>query len=355
MPNFCSGLILLLSVAGKLSLAGDALAADTREPDPLFQDQDILEIHITGPMSTLVDDRPDEEYLPGTFSWMEPGGERMTVDIGIRTRGNFRRQKDTCRFPPLRINFKKGDVKDTLFDKQDALKLVTHCRDRSERHEQLVLREYLVYRMLKVLTDTSYRVRLLKVRYTDTEDDDDDRESFGIFIEHSKRFRKRTGLEELEVQRTRHDRLEPDNAALTAIFHYMIGNTDYSPIAGPEEGECCHNSDLFVAGDGRAYAVPYDFDMSGMVDAPYAVPNERFGLRKVTQRLYRGYCVHNAALSNAASTFSARRDALFALIDNQDQLTARTAKQMRSYLEKFYEIIDDRKAFERYIIEACRG
>ncbi|MDX1518380.1 MAG: hypothetical protein R3288_16145 [Woeseiaceae bacterium] len=355
MLNTCSGFLLLLALASKASMAVDADAAEPRAPDPLFQDHDVVEIHITAPMSTLVDERPDEDYLPATLSWVEPGGERMTVDIGIRTRGNFRRQKDTCRFPPLRVNFKKGDVKDTLFHKQDALKLVTHCRDRSDRYEQNVLKEYLIYRMLNVLTDTSYRVRLLRVRYTDTEDEDDEREAFGFFIEHAKRFGKRTGLEEFEVQRTRYDRLDAANAALTAIFHYMIGNTDYSPIAGPEEGECCHNSDLYKAADGHAYAVPYDFDMSGMVDAPYAVPNERFGLRRVTQRLYRGYCVHNAGLGGAAQVFRDKRDALYALIDNEGSLTSKTAAQMRKYLDSFYDVIDDRKKFSREIIEECRG
>lgn len=355
MPNLRSAILPALVLAGILPLAGDVAAREPGQPDPLFRSQDILEIHIAGPMSTLVDERPDDEYLPAKLSWLEPGGERMTVDIGIRTRGNFRRRKQTCGFPPLRINFKKSEVEDTLFHKQDALKLVTHCRDRSESYEQNLLKEYLVYRILNVLTDTSYRVRLLRVRYTDTEDGDDDREAYGVLVEHSKRFGKRTGLEDLEVQRTHYDQLEPAYAALTAMFHFLIGNTDYSPIAGPEEDECCHNADLFSKQDGLAYPVPYDFDMSGMVNAPYAVPNERFRIRRVTQRLYRGYCVHNASLADAARAFRDERDSLFALIDNEDTLTPRTAKKMRRYLESFYEIIDDRRKFDREIIGECRG
>lgn len=355
MPKLRSAILPVLVLAGFLPPAGDAAARDPGQPDPLFTNQDILEIHISGPMSTLVDDRPDDEYLPAKLSWLEPGGEQMTVDIGIRTRGNFRRRKETCGFPPLRVNFRKDDVKDTLFHKQDALKLVTHCMDRRDKYEQNLLKEYLIYRMLNVLTDTSYRVRLLRVRYTDTEDDDDAREAYGVFIEHSKRFGKRTGLEELAVQRTRYDNLEPAYAALTAMFHFMIGNTDYSPIAGPDEDECCHNADLFGADDGLAYPVPYDFDMSGMVNAPYAAPNERFGIRKVTQRLYRGYCVHNSFLAGAAETFRDKRGLLLALIDDEDTLTDKTAKSMRRYLDSFYEIIDDRKSMDRKIIQACRG
>jgi len=37
------------------------------------------------------------------------------------------------------------------------------------------------------------------------------------------------------------------------------------------------------------YAVPYDFDHSGLVNASYAVPNELLGTEKVTERVYRGF------------------------------------------------------------------
>lgn len=355
MPNQRPGILSLLAAASLLASAGEVFAGSAGKPDRLFESHDLLDIHITAPMSTLVKERPNEDYLPAKLSWLEPDGRRMTVDIGIRTRGNFRRRKDTCRFPPLRLNFRKGEVKDTVFHKQNALKLVTHCRDRSEKYEQLLLKEYLIYRMFNELTDLSYRVRLLRVRYTDTEDDRDDREAYGVLIEHAKRFGKRTGLDELELQRTKPDRLEPAYAALTGVFHFMIGNTDYSPIAGAADDECCHNADLFAGEDGLAYPVPYDFDMSGMVNAPYAAPNERFKLRNVTQRLYRGYCMHNAFLPAAADAFRENRDALYGLIDEESRLTPRTAKAMRKYLNSFYAVIDDRKDFEDDITEECRG
>lgn len=350
--NMRTGILLLLASASMLPLSGDVAAG---EPDPLFQSHEVLEIHITGPMSTLIRERPKEEYLPARLSWLEPGGEQMTVDIGIRTRGNYRRQKETCWVPPLRINFKKGDVKDTLFHKQDAVKLVTHCKDRSEKYEQLVLKEYLIYRMLNVLTDKSYLVRPLKVRYTDTEDDGDDRVAFGMLIEHSKRFAKRTGLDELEVQSTRFTKLEPAYTGLTSVFHFMIGNTDYSPIAGPKDEECCHNADLFAGADGQVYPVPYDFDMSGMVDAPYATPNPRFKIRNVRQRLYRGHCLHNAYLPDAVQTFLDKRELLYSLVSNEPALTDRTRKTMQKYLDSFYDVIENRKRLDRDIIEACRG
>ena len=39
--------------------------------------------------------------------------------------------------------------------------------------------------------------------------------------------------------------------------------------------------------------MPYDFDYSGLVDAPYAVPPDSIHLANVRVRRYRGFCLHN--------------------------------------------------------------
>ena len=128
-----------LIAAMLLFAAPVAMALEAGKPDPLFQDDSVIEIAITAPMGPLLDKRPDEDYLPGTLSYTEADGSVVEFDIGIRTRGNFRRQPRVCPFPPLRINIKKSEAKGTLFRKQDKLKLVAHCRDNSERYEQNVI------------------------------------------------------------------------------------------------------------------------------------------------------------------------------------------------------------------------
>ena len=63
--------------------------------------------------------------------------------------------------------------------------------------------------------------------------------------------------------------------------------------------------------------VPYDFDYSGLVDAPYAVPPEGIPVENVRQRNYRGYCAHMAQARAIAAQLSPRRaefSALFATI-----------------------------------------
>jgi hypothetical protein len=300
----------LLIAAALLLAIQVAFALEPGEPDPLFQDDSVLEITITAPMKPLLGHRPDEEYLPGTLSYTEADGSVVDIDIGIRTRGNYRRQPRVCPFPPLRINIDKSQAQNTLFHKQDKLKLVAHCRDNSERYEQNVIREYLAYRILNTLTEVSYRVRLARVTYIDSEQEDEDRVRYAFFIEHKDRLSSRLGLPEIATSAIQVADLEGAYSDLTSLFQFMIGNTDFSPIAGAEGEDCCHNSTLLGNEGGPVYAIPYDFDMSGLVDAPYAEPNPRFRIKRVTQRLYRGRCAHIDNLGVSLQLFQDSREAI---------------------------------------------
>ena len=71
----------------------------------------------------------------------------------------------------------------------------------------------------------------------------------------------------------------------------MIGNTDFSTLTGPGGANCCHNNRLFKGEQDRFLtSIPYDFDSTGLVNAPYAYPNPTIKLFSVRARLYRGFC-----------------------------------------------------------------
>lgn len=332
---------------------GWADAQEAGEPDPLFQDTAIIDITITAPFPSLLKRRPNEEYLPGSLSYNDADGNVVTMDIGIRTRGNYRRQPRVCPFPPLRVNLDKSQVKGTLFRKQDKLKLVAHCRDRSERYEQGVIREYLAYQILNALTDISYRARLVRVTYLDSENKHDERVQYAFFIEHKRRMSKRIGLPEIITPGIKTAQLEGAYSDLTSLFEYFIGNTDFSPIAGAKGEDCCHNTTLFGNEGQPIYAVPYDFDMSGFVDAPYAEPNPHFKIRSVTQRLYRGRCTHIGNLDDSVRAFQEKREEIFAMIANQPELTAKTRKSVTKFVEGFYKVLDNPKKVDRNIRKQC--
>ena len=135
----------------------------------------------------------------------------------------------------------------------------------------------------------------------------------------------------------------------------MIGNTDFSPIAGPKNEDCCHNHTPF-SGDGAViYSIPYDFDQCGLVDAPHAAPNPRFRLRTVRQRLYRGRCINNELLPVTFEELRSKRPILEALVTEQAELTSLTRRKNAKFLDSFYRVIDNPKSVQKQISRKCIG
>ena len=320
--------------------------------DPLFASDEILDVRIEAPFSMLSKVRPDEEEAAGKFSYRGADGELVEFDIAVRTRGRLRRGKEICAFPPFRLNFKKSQVKDTLFHKQDKLKLVSHCRHNARPYEQSVISEYLVYRIFNLLTERSFHVRLLRATYTHTDRDRED-QGYAIIIEHKDRLEKQLGGKTIDTQRVKIDSIVPEDLNLTSVFQYLIGNTDFSPIASAPEEDCCHNQVLFTREGAKSLTVPYDFDQSGLVDAPYAAPNPRFKLRNVRDRLYRGRCMNNERLPATLELFRERRADIEALIENQEGLADKTRRSMLDYIGQFYRTIDEPKRLTREIVKRC--
>lgn len=322
------------------------------EPDLLFQSNAALNVSFSGPFTTLIEERPKDDYLPGVIRYEDPNGTEVALDVEIRARGHFRHQ--ACDYPPVLLNFKNAQTKGTLFKKQKKLKLVIPCKY-SGQYEQIILREYLAYRILNAVTDMSFRVRLLRVTFGNTEKNRKNPEvRYAFLIEHKNRLAERYDMKDLKIERTSVAAIVPDRLNLTSIFNFLIGNTDFSPIAGPPDSKCCHNYVLFRdKKKDPIIAVPYDFDQSGFVDAPYATPAEPFKLRSVRQRLYRGRCVNNEYLDSSLQRFKDRRGQIFDLINEQEGLSPSTRKKLISYVGQFYRLIDKPSDVDRYIIGKC--
>ncbi len=320
--------------------------------DPLFTDPQILALRITAPFEQLMDERNGED-LPGTVRWQAAGGSEVTLEAGIRTRGRFRGDSKNCSFAPLRLNFKKSAVAGTLFDGQDKLKLVTHCRSKSLRYEQGVVREYLAYRMFNALTPTSFRVRLLDVTYIDSASPTDEKQTYAFLIEDDERLAARAGMERAEIPATTLEALDPGFNSLVSMFEYFIGNTDFSPITGPPGETCCHNTVLLEDPAGVLYPVPYDFDMSGMVDAPYAGADRRFQIEDVKTRVYRGRCQNNEHVPATIDAFMSARTGIEQLLQDTPELSGKTRRDMSRYVQSFYATIEDEARVRKLFLQSC--
>jgi hypothetical protein len=336
-------IMLLLVVLTQPTAAADSVA-------PLFLSESPLEVEITAPLSTLVRERSETEYLPGTFSYREADGTPVELDIKLRARGNFRHRN--CDFPPVTLNFRRSQVEGTLFDRQNKLKMVAHCKI-TRRYEQSVVREYLAYRLLNSMTDLSFRVRLLNVVWVDSEERRGTMVRSAFLIEHKNGLAARIGMEEQEIESAELSAIPPEYLNLLSMFQYLIGNVDFSPIAG-SDGECCHNYAMFGNDVDSLVAIPYDFDFSGFVNAPNAIPDTERGVERVGQRVYRGYCANNGFVGDSVAKFKRAREELYALVADQEALEPSVRRNIAEYMDGFYEVINDPRQVEDEIIGACR-
>lgn len=340
-------LFLLMSLfVGLIVFAQDYSKGDAL---PIFSDHDVLNITLRGDFKTILDDVGDDRREHLGFLEYVDGDDTLVFNIKIETRGNFRRNPDNCVFPPLRINFIKKQVKGTLFEGLDKVKLVTHCRPNSKTYRQYVMGEYLVYRVYNIITDTSFRARPFMINYVDEPSGKKSQESFGFFIEPDDALEDRLGLDEIKQKYFMQDSTQYQHMSRLAVFQYFVGNTDWAVST-------LHNIKLFRASDSaRPYAIPYDFDWCGVINTVYSRPLPRFELESVTDRLFRGYCRTRDDLEVQFNYFRDKKAEIFQLYENFEPLQKRKRKDALSYYEDFYEIIENEALIELEFMENCLG
>ena len=351
MRHTCIGHLL---TAMSLALSAPASAYEQDPEQPLFSSHDVLNITLEAPFKTLIRESDKPEDFAAKLSYAEHSGQEYDFDIKLRARGDFRRDKDHCRLPPLRVNFKKKQVKGSLFENQNKLKPVTHCNPKSSIYDQYVLKESLVYRTLNLLTDTSFRIRLLRVNYVDTEGKWRLGEHYGFFIEHKDHLARRNHASVPDIRQIRPAQLEPGRSNIMEVFQYLIGNTDWSFLGGPGDEVCCHNAILLSDTKGQFIPVPYDFDITGMVDPPYAVIDRRFRLASVRKRLYRGFCGPTRMIDKTIALYLDRKDAIYRMYRDYPALNNRSRAHSIEYLDSFYKTADDPKRVRKKLVGKCR-
>jgi hypothetical protein len=314
---------------------------------PLFASHEMLKIGLRANFDVLLDDVGDDRIEHHGFLEYYDGNDTVVLQVKIKTRGNFRRDADNCTFPPLRINFKKKEVVGTVFEGMDKIKLVTHCRPNSKAYRQNVLSEYMVYRVFNILTDTSFRVRPAIIHYIDSAKGKNTQESYAFFIEPDEVLAERIGAEEIKQKYLMQDSTRYQHMSLLAVFQYFIGNTDWAVST-------LHNIKLFVTDTLQpAYAIPYDFDWSGVVDAFYAAPQPRFELTSVTQRLFRGFCRSREELQHEFDYFKMKKVEIYEIHENCEFLTKRQRKDILNYYDDFYDIIENEAMIKLEFMDKC--
>jgi len=326
------------------------------KPAKLFSTNDTLTVTITAPWRDIVKDEKNQEPYPAKVEFKDDLNNQQTLPLSVSRRGLTRQR--VCDFPPIKLYFEKPDIKGTTFRGQKNIKMVTHCK-KSSRYQQYYILEMLAYRMYNLITDYSFRVRPLNITYVDSETGKVDENRFAFLIEDDSDVAKRHDLKKLNVPKVKLSLLAPEVISDFSLFQFMIGNVDWAAMSGPKPDECCHNSKLIGSeplqeGD-KVYPLPYDFDSAGIINAPYAAPHESLPIKRVTQRLYRGYCRYNDGLPAAREKSLALEEDMYALLDNEPLLDDGTRKKAKKFLETYYELIKSDKEFDKEIADECRG
>ena len=158
-----------------------------QKTDTLFLSDEVFNMTLSSHFSEIrADTAKDPKPHPGKLTYYDPDGKIRKFSVKVRARGDFRRNTEICTFPPLLVNFRKSEVKNTIFNNQDKLKLVTACQK-----EEDVVEEYLIYKMYNLVTEMSLKVRLVKVVYIDDNTHKQVFERYSFFIEHEDQLAER--------------------------------------------------------------------------------------------------------------------------------------------------------------------
>ncbi len=328
----------------------DVLQARRVESDSrrLFKETEPLAFTLTADFKAVNKERsPDsKKTFPAVLSVVDGKGPQ-DVPLKIGSRGHFRLMPRNCDFVPIRLDFpRENETAGTIFEGQTTLKLGTHCRGDRE-YDNYTLKEYLTYRLFNLVTPLSFRARLARATYVDAKTKKANSSRYSIFIEHENDVARRFGGRIVGLPRIAFADLDGPTLTRMMLFEYMIGNTDFSIWA-------LHNVRIVQDKNRKLFPVPYDFDLSGLVHAPYAAPDPRIGIRSVLDRLYRGPCRTTDELEEAAQAFRSKRADMFTLLESMRDLEPLARGEAKNYLESFFRTIERPESIKRQFVNGCK-
>jgi hypothetical protein len=313
---------------------------------PLFSSHEPLHLTFVADFEAIRRDRSRDPQDRPALVVLESGD---TVRAELRPRGHSRRDPRICSFPPLRLDVKRGSARGTVFEGQDKLKVVVPCRPERPGYEELVLREYLLYRVYAITAGVAYRVRLASVTFEDQDDPDSTTTRWVYLIESDEELAARFHGQVVEVPPGKGvlpTTLHAPASAHVAAFQYMIGNTDW-------EDAGVHNMTI-LALPGRVVPVPYDFDLAGAVEAPYAAPAEGLPISTVRQRYYRGWCRPELDAEAVLRVFREARPEIEALYRDFPHISDTTREETLAYFAQFFDHIETVEVAQRRLFRDCR-
>jgi hypothetical protein len=336
-----------VGAAQKSPADGAVAQAGAAAPPALYSRETPLAITLTTNIGQLRHDRGDKApWRAATLTITDSAGKAVVLQARAKTHGMWRLKH--CDLPPLRLDVSGNAAKKTELQGMGQPKIVNSCRD-SDSYEQLLLSELQAYRAYQLVTPASHRVRLARTTWTDSASGKSPIARYMILMEDPDKMAERLGGKLLKEKGASATDLEPAQGAIALLFEYMISNLDFSFRA-------LHNTELVGLPDGTYLPVVYDFDFSGVVDAPYATVDPQFGVKSVRQRVFRGFCAHRVEYPAAAALFLSKKDSIYALYGDGigKLMDARRVRETLRFYDEFFETISSPRRAER-LFDSCVG
>ncbi len=323
--------------------------SQSNQVSELFKSQKLLSLKLNYSNKDLKKKTNDSTYLKTKLSYKTVDDTWNAIDVEIRRRGNFRLKN--CYYAPIKIKVKKSNSKGTLFEGNKKLKLVLPCLKNNSKNDY-ILKEYIAYKIFEIISPYHFKTRLVAISYNENIGNKTKSHNLkGILIEDDKKIAKRHGgdIVKRSINPLNQD---PITSVYNAFFQFMIGCTDFSTAYQ-------HNQKLLFV-DKKIIPIPYDFDVSGLVNPSYAIgsgeKSEILGLSSVTQRLYRGFKRNPAIIKQVRNEFINNKTKLIEVLDSLQQYfnNPKEFSVARNYIIDFFEVIENDIQFKKEITSKLR-
>ncbi len=308
-----------------LSLRSEAQLADAQQT--IFEKittAEAVELTLETDLTTFVGQKKTNNYLPGTLR-VKDG---KTYSVEVRPRGRYRRK--VSPIPPMKIRFSERELKAENLDTLNEIKIALPCFF-DDKGNELIVKEYLAYRMFEKISNAHFRARLVKLTLIDTNERGSGKKKvLAIFIEDEEEAALRLGCVPVDTFGIRPDSLEQQQAAMVSMFQYLIGNTDWD-VTMNRNVQMIRQKE-----NGKTLVLPYDFDFSGFVSAPSATPSSESGLTTVRDRYLIASGLDPEAMKSATQTLKTKEKDFYQICRSK-YLSSETEADMAAFLESFFK------------------
>jgi len=337
--------LLLLSVI--CCLLSTPLFSQKSDVSPLFQTTSPIEVQLGFAIKEVKKITDETIYTGTTMSYKNDQGKWESLNVDLRARGNFRR--NNCFFPPIRLKLKKKDTDETLFSDNKNLKLVVPCQT-NKTADDLILKEYIAYKLYEIVTPYVFNTRMVNLTLIDESGKQPKTyELKGFFIEDDGLVAKRFDAKMVKDVQLHPIRMQDTTSTIHDFFAFMISNTDWSSYAQ-------HNVKVMQLKNKDYIPLAYDFDMSGLVNPPYAQVSETLDISSVQERVYRGFCRSESLFEYVRQKYLDQEAEIMNVFDSKEvaEMNPKELERARKFIGEFFTILKNDKSFNENILSKCR-